>query len=226
MEKGSVQLKLEKQNYNNMIAIIKTKSKNISSKMYGKPQLIDDCEFLEIFNKAQGGDIAALEELYYAKMLILIKLVNTYWTQIVDYDEWMEVFSISVETLIKCTKTVQPSSQKHFDNYLFKSVNNAIGKYFKNKDVFYEFSEYQDNYNYTTDAVLELNLLKTRIFDYLNSKIKHSKIDIYIKAIYERLHLLDYNYILNDILEDTTLQDCTKTRYTYIQRAFAKIKEL
>ena len=209
-----------------MIAIIKTKSKNISSKMFGKPQLIDNCEFLEIYNNARAGDIAALEELYYAKMLILIKLVNTYWTQITDYDEWMEIFSISVETLIKCTKTVQPSSQKHFDNYLFKSVNNAIGKYFKNKDVFCEFSEYQDNYNYTTDAVLELNLLKTRIFDYLNSKIKHSKIDIYIKAIYERLYLLDYNYILNDILEDTTLQDCTKTRYTYIQRAFAKIKEL
>lgn len=209
-----------------MIATIKTKTKNVSFKMYGNPQLIDDCEFLEIYNKARAGNVTAKEKLYYAKMLILIKLVNTYWTQITDYDEWMEVFSISVETLIKCTKTVQPSSQKHFDNYLFKSVNNAIGKYFKNKDVFYEFSEYQDNYNYTTDAVLELNLLKTRIFDYLNSKIKHSKIDIYIKAIYERLYLLDYNYILNDILEDTTLQDCTKTRYTYIQRAFAKIKEL
>ena len=194
--------------------------------MFGNPQLISDYEFLEIYNKARAGNVTAKEKLYYAKMLILIKLVNTYWTQITDYDEWMEIFNISVETLIKCTKTVQPSSQKHFDNYLFKSVNNAIGKYFKNKDVLYEFTEYQDNYNYTTDAVLELNLLKTRIFDYLNSKIKHSKIDIYIKAIYERLYLLDYNYILNDILEDTKLPDCTKTRYTYVQRAFEKIKKL
>jgi len=209
-----------------MIATIKTKNKNISLKMFGNPQLISDYEFLEIYNKARAGNVTAKEKLYYAKMLILIKLVNTYWTQITDYDEWMEIFNISVETLIKCTKTVQPSSQKHFDNYLFKSVNNAIGKYFKNKDVLYEFTEYQDNYNYTTDAVLELNLLKTRIFDYLNSKIKHSKIDIYIKAIYERLYLLDYNYILNDILEDTKLPDCTKTRYTYVQRAFEKIKKL
>lgn len=224
MEVLSVQLKLQK--YNNMIAIIKTKSKNISLKMFGKPQLIDDCEFLEIYNKARAGNVTAKERLYYAKMLIIIKQVNTYSGLIYDYDEWMDIFSTCVDTLLNCIKTLQAQSQSHFDNYLYKSITHTINRYFDNKMSYNELSDYDCYYDSNCEAEVELTLLKNRICDYLKNKAVYSRLDVYIKAIYERLHLLDYNSILQGIIADTTITDSTKDRYTYVKRAFAKISKL
>jgi len=209
-----------------MIATIKTKNKNISLKMFGNPQLISDYEFLEIYNKARAGSITAKEKLYYAKMLIIIKQVNTYGGLIYDYDEWMDIFSNCVDTLLACIKTLQAQSQSHFDNYLYKSITHTINRYFDNKMSYNELNDYNYYYDSNCEAALEINLLKNRIYNYLQSKAIPNKLDIYIKAIYERLYLLDYNSILNSILNDTTLTDTTKTKYTYVQRAFEKIKKL
>jgi hypothetical protein len=68
MEKASVQLKLEKQKYNYMYTTIKTKSKTVSFKMYGNPQLIEDCDFLEIYKKL--GNVTA------KRAIILCQNVN------------------------------------------------------------------------------------------------------------------------------------------------------
>lgn len=225
-ERANVQLKLEKQKYKNMIATIKTKSKNISLKIFGNPQLIDDCEFLEIYNKARAGNVAAKEKLYYAKMLIIIKQVNTYSGLIYDYDEWMDIFSTCVDTLLACIKTLQPCSQRHFDNYFYKSITYTINRYFAEKTSYNELCDYDCYYDSSCEAAVELTLLKNRIYEYLKSKAVFSRLDVYIKAIYERLHLLDYNSILQDILKDTTIPDSTKDRYTYVKRAFTKISKL
>ncbi len=209
-----------------MYTTIKTKSKNVSFKMYGNPQLIDDCEFLEIYNNARAGNVAAKEKLYYAKMLVIIKQVNSYGSLIWDYDEWMDIFASCVDTLLACIKTLQAQSQSHFDNYLYKSITHTINRYFDNKMSYNELNDYNYYYDSNCEAALEVNLLKNRIFNYLKSKTANNKLDVYIKAIYERLYLLDYNSILNSILNDTTLTDTTKTKYTYVQRAFKKIKKL
>lgn len=209
-----------------MIATIKTKSKNVSFKMFGNPQLISDYEFLEIYNKARAGSITAKEKLYYAKMLVIIKHVNSYGSLIWDYDEWMDIFSLCVEKLLACIKTLEPQSQYHFDNYLYKSITHTINRYFDNKMSYNELNDYNYYYDSNCEAALEINLLKNRIYDYLKNKAVFSRLDVYIKAIYERLHLLDYNSILQDILKDTTITDSTKDRYTYVKRAFAKISKL
>lgn len=209
-----------------MIATIKTKTKNVSFKMYGNPQLIDDCEFLEIYNKARAGNVTAKEKLYYAKMLIIIKQVNTYGGLIYDYDEWMDIFASCVDTLLNCIKTLQAQSQSHFDNYLYKSITHTINRYFDNKISYNELNDYNYYYDSNCEAALEINLLKNRIYEYLKNKAVFSRLDVYIKAIYERLHLLDYNSILQGIIADTTITDSTKDRYTYVKRAFAKISKL
>ena len=209
-----------------MIATIKTKTKNVSFKMFGNPQQINDCDFLEIYNKAKAGNVTAKEQLYYAKMLIIIKQVNSYGSLIWDYDEWMDIFASCVDTLLNCIKTLQAQSQSHFDNYLYKSITHTINRYFDNKMSYNELNDYNYYYDSNCEATLEINLLKNRIYNYLQSKAIPNKLDIYIKAIYERLYLLDYNSILNSILNDTTLTDTTKTKYTYVQRAFEKIKKL
>jgi hypothetical protein len=194
--------------------------------MYGNPQLIDDCEFLEIYNNARAGNVAAKEKLYYAKMLIIIKQVNSYGSLIWDYDEWMDIFSLCVEKLLACIKTLEPQSQYHFDNYLYKCITYTINRYFNNKLSYNELSDYDCYYDSNCEAEVELTLLKNRICDYLKNKAVYSRLDVYIKAIYERLHLLDYNSILQGIIADTTITDSTKDRYTYVKRAFAKISKL
>lgn len=209
-----------------MIATIKTKNKNISLKMYGNPQPIEDCDFLEVYNKARAGNVSAKERLYYAKMLIIIKQINSYGSLIWDYDEWMDIFALCIDTLLTCVNTLQPSSQYHFDNYLYKSITNTINRYFNNKMSYNELSDYDCYYDSNCEAEVELTLLKNRICDYLKNKAVYSRLDVYIKAIYERLHLLDYNSILQGIIADTTITDNIKDRYTYVKRAFAKISKL
>ena len=209
-----------------MYTTIKTKSKTVSFKMYGNPQLIEDCDFLEIYNKARAGSITAKEKLYYAKMLVIIKQVNSYGSLIWDYDEWMDIFSLCVEKLLACIKTLEPQSQYHFDNYLYKCITYTINRYFNNKLSYNELSDYDCYYDSNCEAEVEIILLKNRIYEYLKNKAVYSRLDVYIKEIYERLHLLDYNSILQDILKDTTITDNIKDRYTYVKRAFAKISKL
>lgn len=209
-----------------MYTTIKTKNKNISLKMFGNPQSISDCDFLEIYNKARAGNVSAKEKLYYAKMLVIIKQVNSYGSLIWDYDEWMDIFSLCVEKLLACIKTLEPSSQYHFDNYLYKCITYTINRYFNNKMSYNELSDYDCYYDSNCEAEVELTLLKGRIYEYLKNKANFSRLDMYIKAIYERLHLLDYNSILQSIIQDTTIPDSTKDRYTYVKRAFTKISKL